>query len=143
MSFSPDMKLQVIVIFLIFTGVAQAQSKSPVTETGVVCVSTVPKPNSDPISLGNPDGGERSFNYTIQIGSRKVSASTERAVAIDGLSLNKTHLVKILRDGELVESFRFNFAKEGSNHLRLWYKSLYETWSLGPAKNSKDKCRCL
>ena len=137
------MKLQVIAICLIFTGVAQAQSKSPVTETGVVCVSTVPKPNSDPISLGNPDGGDRSFNYTIQIGSQKVAASTERAVAIDGLSLNKTHLVKILRDGKLVESFRFNFAKEGSNHLCLWYKSLYETWSLWPAKSSKDKCRCL
>jgi hypothetical protein len=137
------MKLQVIVICLIVTGVAQAQSKSAVAKTGVVCVSTVPKPNSDPISLGNPDGGNRSFNYTIQIGSRKVAASTEGGVAIDGLSLNKTHLVKILRDGKLAESFRFNFAKEGSNHLCLWYKSLYETWSLWPAKSSKDKCRCL
>jgi|RhiMetdeSRZDD1v2_1073273.scaffolds.fasta_scaffold505487_3 hypothetical protein len=137
------MKLQASVFCLIFTGVAWAQSKSPVTETGVVCVSTVPKPNSDPISLGKPDGGDRSFNYTIQIGSQKVAASTERAVAIDDLSLNKTHLVKILRDGKLVESFRFNFAKEGSNHLCLWYKSLYETWSLWPAKSSKDKCRCL
>src|SRR5262245_16608099 len=74
------MKLQAIAICLIFNGVAHEQSKSPVTETGVVCVSAVPKPNSDPISLGNPDGGDRSFNYTIQIGSRKVAASTERAV---------------------------------------------------------------
>src|SRR5262245_516331 len=136
------MKLQVIIICLIFTGVAQAQSKSSRTETGVVCVSTVPKSNSKPISLGNPDGGNRSFNYTIQIGSRKVSASTERAVTIEGLSLNRTHLVKILRDDKLAESFRFNFTKEGSNHLCLWYKSLYETWSLWPAKSSKDKCRC-
>jgi hypothetical protein len=136
------MKLQVIVICLIFTGAAQAQSKSSETETGVVCVSAVPKPNSEPISLSNPDGGNRSFNYTIQIGSRKVIASTERKVEIEGLSLNKTHLVKILRDGKLVESFRFNFTKEGSNHLCLWYKSLYETWSLWPAKDSKDKCRC-
>jgi hypothetical protein len=51
------MKLQVVTIFLIFTVAAQAQSKSPATETGVVCVSAVPKPNSEPISLGNPDGG--------------------------------------------------------------------------------------
>jgi hypothetical protein len=127
---------------LIFTGIAQAQSKSSKTETGVVYVSTVPKPNLEPMSLGNPDGGNRSFDYTIQIGSRKVAASTERTVAIDGLSLNKTHLVKILRDGKLVESFRFNFIKQGSNHLCLWYKSLYETWSLWPAKGSKDNCRC-
>lgn len=135
------MKLQVIVICLVFTGIAQAQSKSSERETGVVCVSPVPKQNSEPISLGNPDGGNRSFNYTIQIGSQKVDASTARATAIDGLSLNKTHLVKILRDGKLVESFRFNFTKVGSNHLCLSYKSLYETWSLWPAKGSKDKCR--
>src|SRR5262249_21341040 len=134
--------LQLIVISLILTCAAQAQSKSSETETGVVCVSTVPNPNSEPMSLGNPDGGNRSFNYTIQIGSRKVAASTERAVAIEGLSLNKTHLVKILRDGKLVESFRFNFTKQGGNHLCLWYKSLYETWSLSPAKDSKSKCRC-
>jgi|SRR5262245_4371746 len=136
------MKLQAIVICLIFTGVAQAQSSSSETKTGGVCVSPVPKPNSGPMSLGNPDGGNRSFNYAIQIGSRKVTASTERSVKIDDLSLNKTHLVKILRDGKLVESFRFNFTKEGSNHLCLWYKSLYETWSLWPAKGNKDKCRC-
>jgi hypothetical protein len=135
------MKLQAVVICLILTGAAQAQSKSSETETGVVCVSAVPKPNSEPISLGNPDGGNRSFNYTIQIGSRKVAASTEGAVRIDGLSLSKTHLVKILRGDKLVESFRFNFAKEESNHLCLRYKSLYETWSLWPAKGSKDKCR--
>src|SRR5262245_59591651 len=131
------MKLQIVAICLIFTGAAQAQSKPPATETGVVCVSAVPKPNSEPISLGNPDGGGRSFNYVIQIASRKIAASTERTVAIDGLSLNKTHLVIILRDGKVVESFRFNFAKEGGNHLCLWYKSLYETWSLWPAKSSK------
>jgi hypothetical protein len=136
-------KLQAVIICLIFTGAAQAQSKSPATETGVVCVSAVPKPNSEQMSLGNPDGGGRSFNYTIQIDSRKIAASTERAVAIDGLSLNKTHLVKILHAGKVVESFRFNFAKEGSNHLRLWYKPLYETWSLRPAESSKDKCRSL
>jgi hypothetical protein len=136
------MKLQVIVICLIFTGIAQAQSKSSERETGVVCVSSVPKRNSGPISLGNPDGGNRSFNYTIQIGSQKVNASTERTTAIDGLSLNKTHLVKILRDGKLVESFRFNFAKKGSNHLCLSYKSLYETWSLWPAKDAKGRRRC-
>jgi hypothetical protein len=136
------MKLQAVVFCLIFTGAAQAQSKSSETETGVVCVSAVPKPSSEPISLGNPDGGNRSFNYTIQIGSRKVAASTEGVVTIDGLSLSKTHLVKILRGDKPVESFRFNFAKEGSNHLCLWYKSLYETWSLWPAKRSKGKCRC-
>jgi hypothetical protein len=136
------MNLQLLAICLIFTGVAQGHSESSRTKTGSVCVSAVPKPNSEPSSLGNPDGGNRSFNYTIQIGLQKVAASTERSVAITGLSMNKTHMIKILRDGKVVESFRLNFTKEGSNQLCLWHKSLYETWSLSLVKRAKDKCRC-
>jgi hypothetical protein len=59
------------------------------------------------------DGGNRSFKYTIQIGSRKVAASTERTVAIDGLSLNKTHLIKVLRDGKLIESLSLQLQQKG------------------------------
>ncbi|HYE74921.1 MAG TPA: hypothetical protein VEF04_16390, partial [Blastocatellia bacterium] len=102
------------------------QSGSSKTASGSVCISTVPKTNSEPVSLGNPDGGNRSFNYTIQIGSQKVTASTEHSISIKNLSLSKVHLVKIMRDGKMVESFRFKFSKVGGPDLCLWYKSLYE-----------------
>lgn len=134
--------LQVINVVLLFAAMAKGQSQPAKTETGTVCISTVPKPNSEQISLGNPAGGNRSFNYVIQIGSQKASATTEHSVALKGLSTNKPLLAKIFRDGKLVESFRFSFSKIGSNHLCLWYKSLYETWTLVPTKGSKDKCRC-
>lgn len=101
------MKSQVILICLIMTVIAQGQSEPSRRETGTVCVSTVPRTNSQAVSLGNPDGGNRSFDYTIQIGSQKVVASTERSVAIKGikgLSLNKTHIVRILRE-VLLRSF--------------------------------------
>ena len=132
--------LSVLALLMLSAPITQAQA--PAKTTGTVCVSKVPKPNSAPVSLGNPAGGNRSFNYTIIIGRQKVTASSEQSVAIKNLALNKTHLVKILRDGKLVESFRFSFQQEGDDHLCLWYKSLYETWSLWPDKNAKDKCRC-
>lgn len=127
---------------LLMTAVATGQTAFQKTETGTVCVSAVPKPNADPLSLGNPAGGDRTFNYKVQIGSQNITASTQRSVALKGLVLNKKHFVKILRDDKTVESFHFSFAKAGSAHLCLWYKSLYETWTLSPAKGARDKCNC-
>lgn len=126
-------------VLLMAAVVAMGQNADP---TGMVCISPVPKSNSDPVSLGNPAGGNRSFDYTIQIGSKKVAASTEKTGRFEDLPLNKTHVVKIYRDGKQVSSFRFRFEKKGSNQLCLWYKALYEAWSLWPLKDSKGKCSC-
>jgi hypothetical protein len=134
-----NLLFMVFSLLTLFASITQAQE--PAKTTGTVCISTVPKPNADPVSLGNPVGGSRSFNYTIVIDGQKATASTERSVAIKNLALHKTHLLKILRDGKQVESFRFSFRQEGATRLCLWYKSLYETWSLWPGKN-KNKCGC-
>ena len=102
----------------------------------------MPVGNGDTTSLGNPDGGGRSFNYSIQVGSQRIKASTKKSVAIDGVALRIRYLVKIYRDGKQVSSFRFSFEKEGRERLCMWYKSLYETWSISPLNESKDKCGC-
>lgn len=115
----------------------------PLLDFGSVCIAGVPKPASGDTSLSNPTGGGRTLNYSIQIDKRPVTqVSNEKATLVSGLELKGRHLIKIRRDGKVVESFWFSFEKEGSKKLCLWFKPLYETWSLWPAEEGGKKCRC-
>ena len=115
----------------------------PNPDSGSVCIAAVPKPTSGDISLANPTGGGRAFNYSIQIDKGLITPiSNEKAKLVSGLELKGKHLIKIRRDGKVVESFLFSFEKEGSNKLCIWYKPLYETWSIWPAIEGGKKCRC-
>jgi hypothetical protein len=111
---------------------------------GSVCIAVMPRPTSGGISLGNPTGGNRSFNFSIQVDNLPAEeASFDGGKLIGGLSLGKSHLVKIRRDGELVQSFRFRFRKYSGRDLCLWFKPLYETWQLWEAKESAAaRCEC-
>jgi len=118
-------------------------SDSLPSNVGMVCVSPVPKPTNGEMSLANPAGGNRTFNYSIQVGNGVIKPVIQKAgTRITGLVLKQSHLLKIRRDGKLVQSFRFTFEKEGSNQLCLWFKSLYETWSLWTVKEAGNKCAC-
>jgi hypothetical protein len=106
-------------------------------------VAAVPRPNSGEISLANPAGGNRSFSFSIQVDEMPVvMASFDTGKLIGGLSPGNSHLVRIRRDGELVQSFKFTFKKYSSKDLCLRFKSLYETWQLWEAKGERAKCRC-
>ncbi len=110
--------------------------------TGSICVAPVPKPNDRPISLGNPTGGNRSFNFTIQVDQQAgVPVDHEKSIMISGLAIKGTHLVQIFRDGKPFASFRFRFEQYKSKELCLWFKALYETWSLWENTASVG-CRC-
>jgi hypothetical protein len=110
---------------------------------GSVCISAVPKPSSGEASLANPAGGGRTFEYAIQFNDGPITPIPHhKGLQINGLSLNRRHLVRIYRDGDLVESFRFAFETYRSRELCLWYKSLYETWSLWTKQEAKDNCDC-
>jgi hypothetical protein len=113
--------------------------------TGTVCVApAAPLPEGVGVrSLATPTGEPRASAYSVQIGGRPaVKVSATSGVKIGGLSLGRRHLVKIYGDGELLESFRFRFADYSSRELCLWFKSMYETWSLWEAKNGGAECRC-
>ncbi|HWS54000.1 MAG TPA: hypothetical protein VN228_07735 [Pyrinomonadaceae bacterium] len=113
--------------------------------TGTVCVApATPPPEGVGVrSLATPAGEPRARAYKVQIDGRPaVETSGASGVKIGGLALGRRHLVKIYGDGKLLESFRFRFADYSSRELCLWFKSMYETWSLWEAKNGGAECRC-
>lgn len=133
-------KLSLLTLLLFLTAPAFGQSKGI---NGSICVAPVDAPNNGEKSLSNPSGGNRIQMYEVQVDSKaKIKVSNSESVKINGLSANKKHLVKIFGDGKAVESFRFSFSDYSSNKLCLWFKSLYETWSLWETKESGRICQC-
>src|SRR5437879_1450509 len=77
---------------------------------GSICVSSVPRPARGRTSLANPAGGGRTFEYSVQIDRGQIRrVSHDAGVRIDGLALKRKHLVKIRKDGRVVQSFWFAF----------------------------------
>src|SRR2546423_71238 len=124
-------KLVLFVLGLLTSVQAQAQMRRDShrvrTDTGSVCIAPVPRPTSGEKSLYNPTGGNSVSVYSVQIDDRPmVVTSDNSSLKISGLALGRKHLVKIIGDGELKESFRFKFSSYSSNKLCLWFKPLYE-----------------
>lgn len=112
-------------------------------EFGYICVAPVPEPNNGDITLANPMGGGREFNFSIQIDKGEIKEIPHKTnVQFTKLELETKHLVIIRNNREIIESFWFSFEDYGSNDLCLWFKSLYETWTLWPLKTSKHICKC-
>jgi hypothetical protein len=107
-----------------------------------MCIAAPDRPTTGEKSLANPAGGNPISTYAIQVDKMpSVVLSKERAVRIS-LSTGRKHLVKIIGDGKVVQSFWFTFNRFRSNELCLWFNSLYETWSLWEAKEAGTKCKC-
>lgn len=112
---------------------------------GTVCVApaTLLPEGVGVRSLATPTGEPRARVFKVQIDGRPaVRVSDKAGVKIGGLALGRRHLVRIYGDGKPLESFRFKFSDYSSRELCLWFKSLYETWSLWEAKDGGAKCRC-
>src|SRR5947209_17091959 len=140
-------KLVLLVLGLLTSVQSQAQmrrdSRRVRTNAGSVCIAPVPRPTSGEKSLYNPTGGNSISVYSVRIDDRlPVVTSDSSPLKISGLAPRRKHLVKIIGDGELKESFRFKFSSYSSNKLCLWFKPLYETWTLWEAKNSGAECQC-
>ena len=111
--------------------------------TGVLCIAPVPLPTPGEISLANPTGGGRTFNFEIQIDKLEpIKTDHTETITLKDLSLEEKHLVQIRRDGKISTSFWFNFAERGGKNLCLWFKPLYETWNLWPASKCGSWCIC-
>jgi len=134
------MKFPVGLIMLLLLSVSvHAQSKA----TGSICIAPPDKPTSGEKSLANPAGGNRISSYSIQVDKMSpVVASSNRPVRISSIGTGRKHLVKIMGDGKVVQSFRFNFSTFKTNDLCLFFNSLYETWSLWDGKEGRTICRC-
>jgi hypothetical protein len=132
-----------VMLMISAEGFGQSPSQTG-PQRGSICIDAVPESNQQPSSLANPNGGGRSFAYSIKIDDAPTrEVSHKRGFKISGLALKRQHTIRIFRDGKLTESFKFSFEKEESSSLCLWFKSLYETWSLWDAKSSRHICQCM
>ena len=134
------MKFSVALIILLLSGAAaHAQSKA----TGSICIAPPDKATSGEKSLANPAGGNPISAYSIQVDKMSpVVASNDRPVRISSIATGRKHLVKIIGDGKVVQSFWFNFSTFKTKDLCLFFNSLYETWSLWDGKEGRAICRC-
>ncbi len=121
---------------------AQAQSRSG-TSTGSICVAALTRPTGGAKSLANAAGDNLISTYSVQVDKTpSVIASHDKPIRISALSPARRHLVKIIGDGKIVQSFYFRFSDFKSRELCLWFNALYETWSLWETKEAGAKCRC-
>ena len=137
------MRLCLVVLFLSCMS-AQAQSKiSQSASDGSICIAPPNKPTSGEKSLSNPAGGNLVQVYSIQVDKMApVVASRDKPVRILSISMHRKHLVKIIADGKVAQSFWLNFSKFKTKDLCLFFNSLYETWSLWDGKEGRAICRC-
>jgi hypothetical protein len=128
--------------FLAATSISLADAAA--VRTGSICVSAVPLPTPGEQSLGNPTGGGRTWAYSVQIDDGIAQATShQHAIRIERLALGRRHVIRIWNKGELATSFWFTFEKlGGATDGCLWFKPLYETWSLWPMRDARHLCSC-
>ena len=139
------MKFSAGLILLLSLGVAvHAQSKtSQIAGAGSICIAPPDRPASGEKSLANPAGGNPISTYSVQVDKMSPTvASNDRSVRISSIATGRKHLVKIIGDGKVVQSFWFSFSKFKTRDLCLFFNSLYETWSLWDGKEGRAICRC-
>lgn len=114
-------------------GLLVALGSAAWADDGVVCVSKLPPASQEPVM--NPDASKAAARYRVRIDDsawQTVDATT--APRFEGLSRQKSHLVRVAIEHRTIESFTFRFEAKGQR--RLWLKQGYFTWSLSP-----DDCR--
>jgi hypothetical protein len=130
-----------LVLFILLLGSALAQVSK---NTGAICLAPVPKGNDFETGLGNPSGGGRSFNFSVQINNGKLMTfSHTESILVSHLELEAKHRVKVFRDGKPFASFSFKFSeyKRHPKKLCLFINELYETWQLWDDKDC-PWCKC-
>lgn len=104
-------------------------------DDGVVCVSRLRPPRSEPVM--NPDPSKAATRYLIRIDdSAWQSVDATQAPRFEQLSRKVSHLVRIAIDRRVIESFRFRFEEKGNSRLQL--HEGYFTWTLAPDACHRD-----
>ena len=132
-----------LMLLLALESGVHAQFRTNQAGAGWICVAPPNRPTTGAKTLANPAGGNPISTYSIQIDKMSpVVASNDRPVRISSLAITRKHLVKIIGDGKVVQSFWLNFSKFKTRDLCLFFNSLYETWSLWDGKEGRAICRC-
>ena len=109
--------------------------------SGSVCVAPMPGRHAynGPAMTQVPSYIGPGDTLVIHIGEKEMIISPASGGKIDGLSLESKHLVRIRRANITTVSFWFDFKKENSSNLCLWYYLGYGTFSMLNA--SDDRCK--
>jgi hypothetical protein len=138
------MKSVVAFLLLVLAVDANAQTKTERPGSfGSICVAPPERPTTGEKSLANPAAGNSISVYSIQVDKMSpVLASNQKAVRISPISTDRKHLVKIMGDGKIVQSFWFTFGKFKTKDLCLFFNALYQTWSLWDRNEGRAICKC-
>jgi hypothetical protein len=121
----------------LLSALGASEPATPLKANGLVCVDPIPKHS---VWKGNDTGATEKSIFTVQIDDRPpITISTQAAGVFTNLPTDSKHLVKIRLDGKPLTSFRFSFAEHGSDHLRLWYYTMYGNWCLWTT-DARHKC---
>lgn len=117
--------------------VAQTRLSKSNDEQGSICVL----PNSpEPPTRISPGGEYNPNTLTLRIDKQEpIRWPHQQPVLIDGLDLQKNHLVVLISDGKRIQSFRFKFSEDEDAKLCLYFDG-YQGVQLGNKKNA-DWCR--
>jgi hypothetical protein len=123
--------------------IASLALSAAAAESGSVCIASVPVATAGAKSLANDTASVVPYEFTVSFdGDEPVSVSHKESVLVSGLSLASSHRVKISQSGQPKASFTFWFSQHKSSNLCLWFKPLYESWSLTPP-GAMRWCRCV
>ena len=127
-----SMKYLTIILILLASFLLKAEDK-----LGILIIDPIPM---NGVWKGNDTGANVNSQFSIRIDDKApVIICKEKGGIFNNLSLDKKHLIDIKLKGKRLTSFRFSFKKYGKNKLRLWYKTMYGTWSISPVKNNINK----
>ena len=115
---------------------------------GRVCVAPLPKPTkaAPPPSKQTVYGDLQ--DLSVRVDDRPIIAvSADDVTWVSDLNLSALHTVRVLKRGEVVESFKFRFSdvafKDSSRpDLCLSLGSFYFTWQLWPVERTGEWCPC-
>jgi hypothetical protein len=112
-------------------------------DSGRFCVSSAEQHPENMSFLEYLGLARNDFQYTIQLDDGPQLPTNPKSGFTYPLDdVEATFLVKIRRDDEIVEAFTVDLAKFEANQACLWFKPLYETWSLWELQKSKHLCDC-
>ena len=126
----------IAILFLVNTSLVYAATD------GSICVGSMPekKAYTDMPMTMAPSYVGPGETLTIRIGDKEMSTSPTSGGRIDGLAIEKKHLIQIRRRNTTIVSFWFDFKKENATELCLWYYKGYGTFTLFHATDKLCKC---
>ncbi len=111
---------------------------SPTTEEGRgrLCIAAA-RPPEKIAGQANETG------LSVQVDSHaEVPLDFARSVSHPQLELGMRHVVRIRKNGKVVQSFHFRYTAQSTDSFCLFFEPYYAVWQLWAAKDARHICKC-